>query len=174
MVLLVDGQVLDVGFGGATPIGPVPLDGEATYGAWTWRTERTVTPEGEDAWLVRLFDTPLYTFTEVPRHPVDYLAPNHYSSTHPLSLFTQHVIAQRWDGRRAGRPGRQTLSERRADGRVTELRLSPPTSATRCATGSARADPTRGGAGVGWPRRAPTRRSGWPRAAIALPQSPSA
>jgi N-hydroxyarylamine O-acetyltransferase len=116
MVLLVDGQVLDVGFGGATPIGPVPLGGAVTYGPWTWRTERTVTPEGEDAWLVRLFDLPLYTFTEAPRHPVDYLAPNHYSSTHPRSLFTQTVIAQRWeDHTQVGLVGLQ-LTERRAEG----------------------------------------------------------
>jgi N-hydroxyarylamine O-acetyltransferase len=116
MVLLVDGQVLDVGFGGATPIGPIPLGGAATYGPWTWWTERTVTPEGEDAWLVRLFDLPLYTFTEAPRHPVDYLAPNHYSSTHPRSLFTQTVIAQRWeDHTQVGLVGLQ-LTERRAEG----------------------------------------------------------
>ncbi len=125
MVLLVDGQVLDVGFGGATPIGPVPLDGEATYGPWTWRTERTATPEGEDAWVVRLFDTPLYTFTDTPRHPVDYLAPNHYSSTHPRSLFTQNVIAQRWDDdRQVGLVG-LTLSERGADGTEEVTDVAP-------------------------------------------------
>jgi N-hydroxyarylamine O-acetyltransferase len=125
MVLLVDGQVLDVGFGGATPIGPVPLAGEATYGPWTWRTERTGTPEGEDAWVVRLFDTPLYTFTDAPRHPVDYLAPNHYSSTHPRSLFTQNVIAQRWeDDRQLGLVG-LTLSERGADGTEEVADVAP-------------------------------------------------
>ena len=125
MVLLVDGQVLDVGFGGATPIGPVPLDGEATYGPWTWRTERTSTPEGEGAWVVRLFDMALYTFTDAPRHAVDYLAPNHYSSTHPRSLFTQHVIAQRWEAdRQVGLVGLQ-LTERLADGTEEVADIDP-------------------------------------------------
>ena len=116
MVLLVRGQVVDVGFGGATPIGPVPLDGEAAYGPWTWRTQRTVTPEGEDGWALLLSDVPLYTFTEAARHPVDYLAPNHHSSTHPRSLFTQNVIVQRWEGDcQVGLVG-LCLTERRAGG----------------------------------------------------------
>ena len=54
----------------------------------------SITDTNQIAWK----DLPLYTFTEERRHAVDYLAPNHYSSTHPLSLFTQHVIVQRWDG----------------------------------------------------------------------------
>ena len=140
MVLLVDGQVLDVGFGGATPIGPVPLGGAATYGPWTWRTERTVTPEGEDAWLVRLFDLPLYTFTEAPRHPVDYLAPEPLLVDAPRSLFTQTVIAQRWeDHTQVGLVGLQ-LTERRADGE-TAAASTPTTSATCCASGSAWTSP---------------------------------
>jgi N-hydroxyarylamine O-acetyltransferase len=119
MVLLVEGQVVDVGFGAANPLGPVPLGGEAVYGPYTWATERTVSPEGEDAWLVRLFDMPLYTFTEAPQHPVDYLAPNHFSSTHPLSIFTQTTIVQRWDEDdvQVGLVGLQ-LTERLPDGSV--------------------------------------------------------
>lgn len=125
MVLLVDGHVVDVGFGGATPLGPVPLGGEATYGPWTWRTEPTVSPEGEDTWLVSLFDLPLYTFTDRPQHPVDYLAPNHYSSTHPQSLFTQRVIAQRWEGdTQVGLVGLE-LTERRADARDDVRAVDP-------------------------------------------------
>ena len=125
MVLLVDGHVVDVGFGGATPLGPVPLGGEATYGPWTWRTETTVSPEGEDTWLVSLFDLPLYTFTDRPQHPVDYLAPNHYSSTHPQSLFTQRVIAQRWEGdTQVGLVGLE-LTERRADARDDVRAVDP-------------------------------------------------
>lgn len=115
MVLLVDGSVLDVGFGGATPIGPVPLGGSATYGPWTWFVDPTRTPEGEAAWLVRLFDLPLYTFTETPRHVVDYVAPNHWTSTHPSSLFRNATIVQRWSGAtQVGIVGR-TLTVRRPD-----------------------------------------------------------
>lgn len=97
MVLLVDGRLIDVGFGSANPLGPVPLGGEATYGPWTWSTERVRTPEGERAWTVRLFDSPLYTFTEDPKHAVDYVTPNHFSATHPRSIFTQFAMVQRWD-----------------------------------------------------------------------------
>jgi N-hydroxyarylamine O-acetyltransferase len=119
MTLVVDDQVVDVGFGAANPLGPVPLGGEATYGPYRWVTERTVSPEGEDAWLVRLSDLPLYTFTDEPQHPVDYVAPNHYSSTHPQSIFTQNTIVQRWAGGgvQVGLVGLQ-LTERHPDGTV--------------------------------------------------------
>jgi N-hydroxyarylamine O-acetyltransferase len=119
MVLLVDGLVIDVGFGAANPLGPVPLGGEATYGPYTWRTERAVSPEGEDVWLVSLFDMQLYTFTEAPHHPVDYIAPNHLSSTHPQSIFMQHTIVQRWDNSavQVGIIDRE-LTERLPDGSV--------------------------------------------------------
>jgi N-hydroxyarylamine O-acetyltransferase len=96
MVLLVDDHVIDVGFGSATPTGPIPLGGEATYGPWTWRTERRRTPEGEEAWAMSFFDMLLYTFTEEPRHPVDFIAPNHLSATHPQTIFAQLLMAQRW------------------------------------------------------------------------------
>jgi N-hydroxyarylamine O-acetyltransferase len=97
MVLRVGDDILDVGFGSATPIGPVPLGGEATYGPWTWRTEPITTPEGEAGWAMWFFDMLLYTFTETPRHAIDYVAPNHFTSTHPLTIFANFLIAQRWD-----------------------------------------------------------------------------
>jgi N-hydroxyarylamine O-acetyltransferase len=114
MVLLVDGQVVDVGFGAANPLGPLPLGGDATYGWCTWSTERTTSPEGEDVWLVRLFEMPLYTFTDTPQHPVDYVAPNHFSSTHPMSIFRMALIAARWtdDDTSLALVGRE-LTERR-------------------------------------------------------------
>ena len=116
MVLLVDGCVVDVGFGAATPLGPVPLDGEATYGGWTWRTARTTTPEGEHAWQMCLSDHLLYTFTDHPRHPTDYIAPNHYSSTHPRSVFTGLPIVQRSDDQVQTILVGLTLTERYPDG----------------------------------------------------------
>ena len=96
MVLRVDDSIIDVGFGSATPTGPIPLDGAATYGPWTWRTERIRTPEGEDGWGMWFYDMLLYTFTEEPRHPVDFLTPNLFTSTHPLAIFTQLLMVQRW------------------------------------------------------------------------------
>lgn len=126
MVLIVDGQVVDVGFGSANPLGPIPLGGEATYGPYTWVTERAVSPEGEDVWLVRLFDLPLYTFVDEPRHPVDYVTPNHYSSTHPSSPFTQNTIVQRWDEKyvQVGLVGLE-LTERLPDGTIEVTAIDP-------------------------------------------------
>jgi N-hydroxyarylamine O-acetyltransferase len=88
-------------------------------------TERARSPEREDVWLVRLFDMPLYTFTEAPQHPVDYLAPNYFSSTHPRSIFTQHTMVQRWDGDvQVGLVGRD-LTERLPDGTVDVTGIPP-------------------------------------------------
>jgi N-hydroxyarylamine O-acetyltransferase len=125
MVLLVEGQIVDVGFGSATPLGPVPLGGEATYDGWTWHTEQTVTPEGSCAWQVRLFDLPLYTFTETPQHPVDYVAPNHYTATHPQSRFTQLTTVQRWEGEVQVALTDLELTERRPDGSVDTAPIDP-------------------------------------------------
>ena len=125
MVLLVGGQIVDVGFGGAVPLGPVPLGGEVTYGAWTWRSERSRSPEGEDVWKVSLFDMPMFTFTEQPVHAVDYVTPNHFTSTHPMAIFTQFVIAQRWrDDAQVGLIDR-VLKERRADGTEHDTVIDP-------------------------------------------------
>ena len=136
MVLLVDGQVVDVGFGSANPLGPIPLGGSATYGPWTWTTERARSPEDEDVWEVHLlgphpgpseepFDLTLYSFTDDPRHPVDYVAPNHFSSTHPLSIFTQHTIVQRWDGFVQVGIVDRLLTERLPDGQVVDTEIEP-------------------------------------------------
>lgn len=95
MTLLVDGEVVDVGFGSANPLGPVPLGGEATYGPYTWRTTRARSPEGEEVWMMSLLDMALYSFTEAPQHPVDYVTPNHFAATHRLSLFTQVELTER-------------------------------------------------------------------------------
>lgn len=121
MVLIVDGHLVDVGLGGPTPLGPVPLGGEVTYGGFSWRTERGPSPEGEDVWWLRLGDKALYTFADRPQHPVDYIAPNHYSSTHPESIFLANTIVQRWDERNVqiGLVGLD-LSERHADGTIVE------------------------------------------------------
>lgn len=126
MVLLVDGLVVDVGFGAAVPLGPIPLGGDATYGPCTWRMAEVTTPEGEAAWQVQLFDMPMFTFTEAPAHPVDYLAPNHFSSTHPMSIFTMWTMVQRWrdDDVQIGLVDR-TLKERWPDGTEHDTTIDP-------------------------------------------------
>jgi N-hydroxyarylamine O-acetyltransferase len=126
MVLVVDDQVVDVGFGAAVALGPVPIGGDVTYGPCTWSSTRVVTPEGQDAWQVSLFDMTLFTFTDEPAHPVDYVTPNHFSSTHPLSIFTQFTMAQRWrdDDVQIGLVDR-VLKERLPDGTSHDTEIDP-------------------------------------------------
>ena len=117
MVLLVDGQVLDVGFGGATPIGPLPLGGSGHVRAVDVadRADGDARGRGRLAGAaVRPAALHVHRGAHGTRSTTS--APNHYSSTHPRSLFTQTVIAQRWEGdTQVGLVGLQ-LTERRADG----------------------------------------------------------
>jgi N-hydroxyarylamine O-acetyltransferase len=126
MVLVVDDCAVDVGFGSAVPLGPVPLGGSATYGPCTWSTTRVTTPEGEEAWQMSLFDMPMFTFTEVVSHAVDYVTPNHFSSTHPMSIFTAFTMVQRWrqDDVQIGLVD-GVLKERRPDGTEHDVPISP-------------------------------------------------
>jgi N-hydroxyarylamine O-acetyltransferase len=101
MLLSIDlpegGFVLDPGFGSLAPLVPVPLDGteaisrpgtpkEMTYwldrnaGDWILKVR---TPDGVvDAWV-----TPL-----TPDYPVDFVMANHFTATHPRSLFTKNLM----------------------------------------------------------------------------------
>jgi N-hydroxyarylamine O-acetyltransferase len=96
MTLRVGDVLVDVGFGGATPLGPVPLSGQpVTFGVWTYRVVDEDTPEGFAARALQCNGKTLYHFTEEPRHAVDYVAANHYTSTHPQSGFiTGGITAQ--------------------------------------------------------------------------------
>jgi arylamine N-acetyltransferase len=38
----------------------------------------------------------LYTFTEQDRHPMAFIAPNRFTSTHPGSVYRKRLIVQRW------------------------------------------------------------------------------
>jgi N-hydroxyarylamine O-acetyltransferase len=116
MVLIVDEQIVDVGFGSAVPLGPVPFDDEIAYGPWTWRSARETSPEGDAVWKVSLFDLAMFTIDDRPAHPVDYVTPNHFSSTHPLSIFTQFTIASRWRDDVSVQLTDRVLKERRPDG----------------------------------------------------------
>ena len=73
---------------------PVTLDGtESAQFAWTYR----VVEEGAAHVLQsRRGNTweDLYGFTLEPQLPVDYEMANHYTSTHPMSRFTQVLTAQ--------------------------------------------------------------------------------
>lgn len=118
MTLRVDDHLVDVGFGSATPLGPVPFDGSpVTFGVWTYRLERMTAPEGDEVWALLLADKLLYTFNDEPRHAVDYIAPNHFTSTHPMSRFITGgiTVQQAGDEVQTVLVGRE-LSEFRPDG----------------------------------------------------------
>ena len=96
MALRVGDVLVDVGFGAATPLGAVPLSGDpVTFGVWTYQLVPDSTPEGFESLALRCNGKTLYHVTLEPRHPVDYVAANHYTSTHPSSGFlTGGITAQ--------------------------------------------------------------------------------
>jgi N-hydroxyarylamine O-acetyltransferase len=93
----VDGAQLiaDAGFGLEGLLAPVPFEAgrESSQFAWTYRVvevagEWMLQSLREGAW------TNLYSFTLEPQTAADYESPNHYSSTHPDSRFTQTLVVQ--------------------------------------------------------------------------------
>jgi N-hydroxyarylamine O-acetyltransferase len=107
----------DVGFGGFGLIEPIPLvagrsfeQGGATYGL---RWEPRSPPSGgsleaaagggrngrEGVWVLSMRDrstaTDLYEFTEDPQTAGDIEVANHYTSTHPASMFRRTLTIQR-------------------------------------------------------------------------------
>jgi N-hydroxyarylamine O-acetyltransferase len=100
MLLRVDagGEVFlaDVGFGGDGLLGPVPLmvGRESRQHLWTYR----LVEEGH-LWVLQSlrpggwFD--LYAFTLEPHFPVDFEVANHYTATHPDSIFVRALTVQR-------------------------------------------------------------------------------
>ena len=110
--LSIGGEVwlADVGFGGAGLLEPIPLrDGAvAGQGDLTYRLRRE-----ERLWVLSMRDaadveSDLYEFTEDPQTPMDVEIANHFTSTHPESIFRKTLTIQR-----AGRAGRTML---RSDG----------------------------------------------------------
>lgn len=100
MVLAVeaDGRrwLADVGFGGDGPGLPVPIDGELSDQAEAaYRVER----ENDGLFVLRRrwrgSWADLYAFSLVPALPVDFAVANHYTSTHPSSIFVRRLTVQR-------------------------------------------------------------------------------
>lgn len=84
----------DVGFGGDTPLEPVPLDGTAVEQGGACYRVAASTPG-----LVLQADlgagwTDQYAFELTPRHPIDFEVANWYTSTHPESRFVRRLTAQ--------------------------------------------------------------------------------
>ncbi len=85
----------DVGFGGDGLLLPVPLrDGEVVRQFhWTYRVT-----EAAGQWVLQSLRAgewhDLYAFTREPQYPVDFEMANHFTSTHPDSIFVRTLTAQ--------------------------------------------------------------------------------
>jgi N-hydroxyarylamine O-acetyltransferase len=87
----------DVGFGAAGLLEPIPLrDGAmAEQGGFTYRLRRDAS-----GWILSIRDaadveTDLYEFSEEPQTPMDVEVANHFTSTHPESIFRKTLTIQR-------------------------------------------------------------------------------
>jgi N-hydroxyarylamine O-acetyltransferase len=91
MFVSVGELVLDPGFGGATPLEPVPLDG-------TRAGEHRLVRDGDvHALEIAKPDGSwqrLWVSTLERDNPVDFEMANHFTSTHPSSPFTQRLMAR--------------------------------------------------------------------------------
>jgi N-hydroxyarylamine O-acetyltransferase len=109
-----DAFAADVGFGGAGLLLPVPLTPGEHHAQFAW-SFRIV----QESDVLVLQDRvgagwrELYAFNQEPQHLVDYEVANHFTSTHPDSIFVRTLTAQRpaRDVRHALR-GRRLISTR--------------------------------------------------------------
>jgi N-hydroxyarylamine O-acetyltransferase len=91
-----DAWLVDVGFGGFGLLEPIHLreGARSDQGGATYALRR----EG-GAWVLsmrdRVGDHDLYDFTEDPQTPADIEVANHYTSTHPSSMFRRVLTIQR-------------------------------------------------------------------------------
>lgn len=87
--------IADVGFGSDGLLWPVPLE-PAVESAQFLRTYRVVLQDGW--WVMQVARagewTDLYTFTLDAHERVDYEVLNHYTATHPRSVFRSLLLAQ--------------------------------------------------------------------------------
>jgi len=110
----------DVGFGATGTLEPLPLrDGaQSTQGGFTYALRRE-----DHLWVLSMSDATaatqdLYEFSDEPQTPWDIEVANHFTSTHPESIFRRTLTIQR--SRRAERLVlRSDVLERYRDGRVT-------------------------------------------------------
>jgi N-hydroxyarylamine O-acetyltransferase len=87
----------DVGFGSMGLLEPIPLrDGASSeQGGFTYRLRRD-----SGLWILSMRDaggveTELYEFSEDPQTPMDVEVANHFTSTHPDSMFRKALTIQR-------------------------------------------------------------------------------
>lgn len=89
--------LVDVGFGGFVPTEPLRLDARhpQTTDLGTFRLVdegrfQVLQAAGTDGAF-----SDMYAFTDEPHTSVDYVAMNHFTSTHPSSRFRQHLVVAR-------------------------------------------------------------------------------
>ncbi len=93
-----DGQawLADVGFGSEGLVQPLPLvaNQPVQHGDWHYRLLRE-----ESLWVLQSLSSgewkDLYAFTEEPQYAVDVEVANHYTSTHPGTIFKKVLTVQR-------------------------------------------------------------------------------
>jgi N-hydroxyarylamine O-acetyltransferase len=109
----------DVGFGGLSLLEPIPLgDGASSaQGGFTYRLRR----EGS-LWVLSARDAAtdmdLYEFTEDPQTPWDVEVANHFTATHPESIFRKTLTIQGTSGAERSILRSDALTRYR-DGRAT-------------------------------------------------------
>src|SRR5262245_20968724 len=95
-----DVWLADVGFGAMGLLDPIPLREGVTQaqGGFTYRLRRE-----RELWILSARDAAaeemdLYEFTEDPQTPWDIEVANHFTSTHPESIFRKSLTVQRTRG----------------------------------------------------------------------------
>jgi N-hydroxyarylamine O-acetyltransferase len=115
-----DVWLADVGFGGMGLLDPIPLRDGATavQGGFTYRLRRD-----RELWVLSARDaageSDLYEFTDDPQTPWDVEVANHFTATHPDSIFRKSLTIQR-SGERSRTILRQDTLSRYVDGRLSE------------------------------------------------------
>jgi N-hydroxyarylamine O-acetyltransferase len=122
--LAIDGEVwlADVGFGCVGLVEPIPLRDGATaeQGGFTYRLRHD-----RHLWILSIKDktgteTDLYEFSEEPQTSTDVEVANHFTSTHPESIFRKTLTIQR-TGRDSRTMLRANVLTRMRHGRVVDL-----------------------------------------------------
>ncbi len=117
--------IADVGFGGHLVAAPLKLSANLEQRA-AGATLRLV-PDGDVLVLeTRLPDgwQAMYRFTLEPAYAADYEVSNWYTATHPTSIFTNMLLAERLTPEVRSSLANTRLTRRHADGRVEEVVLA--------------------------------------------------
>jgi N-hydroxyarylamine O-acetyltransferase len=121
----VDGSpwLADVGFGGEMLLHPLPLEPGRAF-AQFGRTYRL--SMDEDRWVLRSLHgdrwSDLYAFTLEPQYAVDFEVANHFTATHPSSLFLRGPFVQRTSPEASYRLfGRELSVKRGEDVNIREI-----------------------------------------------------